>query len=66
MSATDAPSFSPDLFAFLRELAKNNERGWFKANKARYEEQVKEPALAFSCPGRRCRHPREAAPVTGG
>jgi uncharacterized protein (TIGR02453 family) len=47
MSDVDAPSFSPDLLKFLRELKANNEREWFQANKARYEEVVKEPALAF-------------------
>ncbi len=47
MATTEAPSFSPELFGFLRELAKHNEREWFNANKARYEQQVKEPALAF-------------------
>jgi uncharacterized protein (TIGR02453 family) len=45
--AVEAPSFSPQLFAFLRELAQHNEREWFNANKARYEQEVKEPALAF-------------------
>ena len=45
--ATEAPSFSPQLFAFLRELEQHNEREWFNANKARYEQDVKEPALAF-------------------
>jgi uncharacterized protein (TIGR02453 family) len=44
---TEAPSFTPEVFAFLRELADNNEREWFNANKRRYEEHVKEPALAF-------------------
>ena len=43
----EAPSFSPALFAFLRELKQHNERAWFNANKARYEEELKEPALAF-------------------
>src|SRR4051794_36073157 len=43
----EAPSFSPDLFAFLRELAANNDREWFAANKARYVAEVQEPALAF-------------------
>jgi uncharacterized protein (TIGR02453 family) len=43
----DAPCFSPALFAFLRELKANNEREWFNANKARYEDELKEPALAF-------------------
>jgi uncharacterized protein (TIGR02453 family) len=43
----DEPSFSPELFAFLRELAANNDREWFAANKARYVADVQEPALAF-------------------
>ena len=40
-------SFKPALFAFLRELAVNNDRVWFNANKARYERDVRDPALAF-------------------
>jgi uncharacterized protein (TIGR02453 family) len=47
MATAEAPSFSPALFAFLRELAEHNEREWFNANKARYEQELKEPALAF-------------------
>ena len=47
MSTAEAPSFSPELFAFLRELKSHNEREWFNANKARYEDELKEPALAF-------------------
>ena len=43
----DDASFAPGLFAFLDELARNNDRTWFQANKARYEAEVKEPALAF-------------------
>ena len=43
----EAPSFTPELFAFLRELAANNDREWFAANKDRYVAQVQEPALAF-------------------
>lgn len=39
--------FSADTYAFLNELTQNNRREWFDANKARYEEQVREPALAF-------------------
>jgi uncharacterized protein (TIGR02453 family) len=35
------------MFAFLRELAANNDREWFTANKARYVAEVQEPALAF-------------------
>ena len=43
----EAPSFSPELFAFLRDLADNNDRDWFAANKERYVADVQEPALAF-------------------
>ena len=39
--------FSHATFQFLDELAANNERAWFEANKQRYETQVREPALAF-------------------
>lgn len=39
--------FNPKLFAFLRELADNNERDWFKANQDRFEEHVRQPALDF-------------------
>ena len=40
-------SFTPALFAFMRELREHNDRDWFKANKQRYEEDVREPAFAF-------------------
>ena len=34
----DAPFLGfPDTQPFLRDLAANNERGWFQANKARFE-----------------------------
>ncbi len=39
--------FSPDLFQFLLELQANNDRTWFADNKARYEQDVKEPLLNF-------------------
>ncbi len=39
--------FTPALFAFLRDLADNNNRDWFQANKERYERDVREPALQF-------------------
>jgi uncharacterized protein (TIGR02453 family) len=39
--------FSRKTFSFLRDLAKNNNRDWFQANKGRYEEDVKVPALEF-------------------
>lgn len=39
--------FSPGFFDFFRDLARHNERGWFQANKKRYERVVHEPALRF-------------------
>jgi uncharacterized protein (TIGR02453 family) len=39
--------FSAELFAFLRELGRNNTREWFQANKARYEAAVRDPMLRF-------------------
>ncbi len=41
------PGFHVGLLHFLDELAKNNNRDWFQANKARYESELLEPALAF-------------------
>jgi uncharacterized protein (TIGR02453 family) len=41
------PHFSPSLFAFLRELSRNNNREWFLANRARYEREVRDPLLQF-------------------
>ena len=40
-------SFQPETLRFLEELAANNNREWFKANKTRYEEQVLDVALEF-------------------
>jgi uncharacterized protein (TIGR02453 family) len=37
--------FSQQTFRFLRDLAANNDRAWFAANKSRYDEHVKAPAL---------------------
>ena len=42
--------FTPDLFAFLRDLAANNDREWFNANKQRYEDSVRQPALDLPAP----------------
>jgi uncharacterized protein (TIGR02453 family) len=39
------PHFSPDTLRFIRDLKRNNTREWFVANKARYEDAVKDPAL---------------------
>ena len=39
--------FDKGVFEFLAELAENNDRAWFTANKERYERDVKEPFLDF-------------------
>ena len=39
--------FTPELFKFLRQLKRNNDREWFNKNKDRYESVVREPALEF-------------------
>jgi uncharacterized protein (TIGR02453 family) len=44
---THGNPFTPGLLDFLRELETNNRREWFENNKARYEEEVREPALEF-------------------
>ncbi len=38
---------TPELFRFLRDLARHNDRVWFAANKPRYLEHVRDPLLAF-------------------
>jgi uncharacterized protein (TIGR02453 family) len=37
--------FSPGALSFLRALKRNNNREWFKARKARYEELLRAPML---------------------
>jgi uncharacterized protein (TIGR02453 family) len=37
----------PSVFAFLRELKRNNDRVWFNANKERYLAEMRDPLLAF-------------------
>ena len=39
--------FSPDLFKFLRQLERHNERAWFEANRERWIEDVRDPMLHF-------------------
>jgi uncharacterized protein (TIGR02453 family) len=39
--------FTDATFEFLGDLAANNTRAWFERNKARYDSDVKEPALRF-------------------
>lgn len=44
---SDFPGFPLTTRAFLLELRENNTREWYAANKARYDESVKAPALAW-------------------
>jgi uncharacterized protein (TIGR02453 family) len=39
--------FTPEVFVFLKQLKRNNNREWFAKNKLRYEECVVKPAVAF-------------------
>ena len=47
MAGSRYAGFETETVAFLKQLSKNNNREWFKANKARYEEQVLDVALRF-------------------
>ena len=42
-----SPYFSPELFKFLRDLKRHNDRDWFQANKSRYEEFARDSFLRF-------------------
>ena len=39
--------FNPDAMSFFQELAGNNNRGWWLANKSRFEANVRGPLLAL-------------------
>jgi len=41
------PIFSPELFTFLRQLKRNNNREWFAKNKARYQQFGIDAAMVF-------------------
>ena len=43
----DTAYFTPELFLFLRQLKRHNNREWFAKNKERYQKAVVEPALSF-------------------
>lgn len=38
---------TPELFQFLTQLKRHNDRAWFARNKQRYLEDVQEPVLRF-------------------
>jgi uncharacterized protein (TIGR02453 family) len=39
--------FQPELFKFLRQLKRHNNREWFAKNKARHQQVVVDPAMQF-------------------
>ena len=39
--------FTAATFDFLRQLTAHNQKAWFDANRTKYEQHVKAPALAF-------------------
>ena len=41
------PCFTRAMFAFLKDLEDNNNREWFKRNKDRYEELIRDSAIRF-------------------
>ena len=47
LTMPDTAFFCPELFDFLRQLKRHNNRDWFAKNKQRYEQVVRDPALLF-------------------
>lgn len=39
--------FAPETFQFFRDLARNNQKEWFEANRERYDDEVLEPSRLF-------------------
>jgi uncharacterized protein (TIGR02453 family) len=46
--AAEFRGWPPEALEFLRELEDNNDRDWFKANRARYDEHLVAPARALA------------------
>ena len=42
-----AAHFTPELFTFMRQLKRNNDRVWFEKNRDRYLDVVRDPMLQF-------------------
>jgi uncharacterized protein (TIGR02453 family) len=47
-SATSFKGWPPEALEFLRDLEANNDRDWFKANRARYDDYLVAPAEALA------------------
>lgn len=43
----DNSFFQPEIFEFLRQLKRHNNREWFAKNKERYQQVAAEPAMQF-------------------
>ena len=43
----DTAFFTPEIFAFLKQLKRNNDREWFAKNKERFQGCAVKPALTF-------------------
>ncbi len=39
--------FTPEVFAFLKELERNNDKAWWEENKQRYIDVIRDPAKEF-------------------
>jgi uncharacterized protein (DUF2461 family) len=50
----DTAFFCPDVFIFLRQLKRNNNREWFAKNKARYQTSIRR---SRRLPGSPCSYP---------
>jgi uncharacterized protein (TIGR02453 family) len=48
MNRNQFPGFPKEGIAFLRSLAKNNDREWFQPRKAIYEEKVRQPMIELT------------------
>ena len=53
LSRPPFPGFRAEAFQFLRALADNNDRDWFKARKETYEEELKTPLELLLADGAR-------------
>jgi uncharacterized protein (TIGR02453 family) len=52
----------PEALEFLRELEDNNDRDWFRAHRARYDELLRDPAVALAEKLRHLGEPRTFRP----
>src|SRR4051794_3845691 len=46
-TTTAQPYFRPEALAFLRNLARHNDRAWFQPRKETFEAELRQPMLAI-------------------